>query len=248
MTRTAVDQLNDGVQLMTLSPARPSPALKHRPTSSITHYNLDFSLSTALGHLVHQLLIGLTRIYPAQKLSDLRLRLTSALSELFAQTWDPSMPYRGSGSRSLICSRQMGLPRVLVEAAGEAGISVAVWRDALARKGDDDERAKKTDEWEAWCDPGSVAWRYGGWDWEDPKCDIVTVAKGERSWHLRPSCSALIARAHDHHLVRLGFAQTASSDPQLIGQRDSCDTCAALSCHPYSRSCSVPSSGICHPP
>ena len=45
---------------------------------------------------------------------------------------------------------------------------------------DDVDKARKgrMDEWEAWCDPGSVCWRYGAWEWFDAEFDPVRSYRG----------------------------------------------------------------------
>lgn len=59
-------------------------------------------------------------------------------------------------------------------------MSTITWKEALARRSElDEEGLARGDEWEAWCDPGIVVWRFGGWEWEDLANDPVKVVKGE---------------------------------------------------------------------
>jgi hypothetical protein len=163
------DGISDKVAALSLelSP-RHSPALLNRSVPSVQALELDLSLSTALANLISHLVSPLTKLYTPQSISALRLHLTSALTELYAPTWDTKHPQNGSGYRSLICNRERGLPRPLRDAANESGVNGSVWKSALARRSESDEEGKtKGDEWEAWCDPGTVVWRYGGWEWED---------------------------------------------------------------------------------
>jgi len=162
-----------------LSP-RHSPALINRNVPSVQALELDLSLSTALGNLISHFVSPLTKLYSAQTISALRLHLTSALTELYTPTWDTKRAQHGSGYRSLICNRERGLPKALAEAAREVGINASVWKSALARRSESDEEGKtRGDEWEAWCDPGTVVWRYGGWEWEDIGYDPFKGPRGE---------------------------------------------------------------------
>ncbi|KAK8843351.1 hypothetical protein IAR55_007008 [Kwoniella newhampshirensis] len=156
----------------------PSPALTHRsvnsasasngrPSESDHHPNpleYDLSLPTAVSHLVQHLIQPLSPHYPHSTLLRLRDELRSRLIDLFQPTWEEHRPQLGSGFRSLICTKNLGLPSVLRDAAGPLEISESVWKRAIAATR---EREHKVEEWEAWCDPGQVVWRWGGWEWED---------------------------------------------------------------------------------
>jgi hypothetical protein len=88
----------------------------------------------------------------------------------------------GSGFRSLICTKHLGLPPVLKAAARDVGISEKVWVEGLgSRKVDVDGLVGEMieDEWEVWCDPGTVVWRFGGWEWEDVGYEPVKIVRGE---------------------------------------------------------------------
>ncbi|KAK1922568.1 hypothetical protein DB88DRAFT_466565 [Papiliotrema laurentii] len=172
------DGLDQKLQALDLSPHN-SPALSHRTAPSIHSLDLDLTLSTAVSHLINHLLQPLNRLYPAQTISDLRLHLTNLLTELYAPTWNTAQPQLGSGFRSLICTRHLGLPRVLRQAAKEAGVDEVVWRKALGKRPEEDPEGRYRDEWEAWCDPGTVVWRDGGWEWEDPEFDPFKAVKGK---------------------------------------------------------------------
>ncbi|KAL7410054.1 hypothetical protein BDY24DRAFT_372205 [Mrakia frigida] len=131
------------------------PLASSSSSSSPTNENL--LLGPALDQLVTLLVLPLLPSLSSSDATLLRSTLSTNLSTLFAPTWQPSDPVRGSGFRSLIASKGR-LPRPLREAAGETRVvSVQAWEAALGGGG----------EWQAWCDPGRVSWREGGWEWED---------------------------------------------------------------------------------
>ncbi len=164
-------------------PMVPSPALTHASINSISSenaLNLDLSLSTALEALIHHLVQPLAARYPHLTILDLREHLIRELTELFEPSWDEQHPQVGSGYRSLICTKDLGLPRVLREVAVNVGVDEEVWRKALSgrkMRGDGVDEVKE--EWEVWCDPGTVVWRFDGWEWEDVGFEPVRVLRGE---------------------------------------------------------------------
>ncbi|ORX39115.1 hypothetical protein BD324DRAFT_311814 [Kockovaella imperatae] len=158
----------------------PSPALTHKSALSISNLELDLSLSSALSALIDHLLSPLNRCYTPTVLSALRLHLTSSLTELFAPSWDIAHPQYGSGFRSLICDNQHGLPKPLKESAMESGVVEHIWIRQLSKPVDKEATEavrRRAREWEAWCDPGTVMWRYGGWEWEDSANDPVRMVR-----------------------------------------------------------------------
>ena len=166
--------VHDGsISSLSTSPPDPSPVLSHRTAPSISGLEVDRSLSSAIAALINYLLAPLSKTYSPTVLSELRLRLTESLTERFSPTWDEEHPQFGSGHRSLICDRRFGLPRPLRQSAHEVGVNEKVWIHQLARSHADHGRkiSRETmrwdSEWQAWCDPGTVFWRYGGWDWDD---------------------------------------------------------------------------------
>ena len=168
-----------------LSDTDPSPALTHKSLTSISNLELDLSLPSALSALIDHLITPLTRCYTPAILSALRLHLTSSLTDLFASSWDGRHPQLGSGFRSLICDARHGLPKPLRESAGEAGVAEDLWRHQLSKPVVSDAGLRQRQwavQWEAWCDPGTVVWRYGGWEWEDTSgYDPFKVVRGEFS-------------------------------------------------------------------
>jgi hypothetical protein len=141
---------------------------------------MDTSLETALAQLVARLTDSLGSRIPNAQLAQLRQTLTRRLSTKFAPSWDEQRPLHGSGYRSLICTLHGGLPSELREAAKEHGVDSRVWIDALAwsKVVDGQEVGRKLD-WEAWCDPGVVSWRCGGWKWEDAGFDPYRLSRGK---------------------------------------------------------------------
>lgn len=121
----------------------------------------DLSLHSALTHLLARLCTTpLKPLLPPAQLSLLQSHLRSNLTLLFASSWTPSDPSRGSAFRSLI-GRPAKLPRPLRLAAEKAAVDLVLWENALADVCDGQT------EWQCWCDPGRVSWRNGGWEWED---------------------------------------------------------------------------------
>ena len=186
----------DTSHLVLLSPSgRPSdPPLNHRPQSTspaFTHrtipsissdrdrasLTLDKSLPTALANLTHHLVKPLAPHYPNPTLVALREALSRVLTDRFRLTWDEANPDLGSGARSLICDKYHGLPPQLKAAGKVAGVDEKVWKGALASKKARDGDDVVKEEWEAWCDPGYVVWRYGGWEWEDSGYDPHRLPK-----------------------------------------------------------------------
>jgi hypothetical protein len=196
-----------------LSP-RHSPALTHRSNPSLHTLDIDLSLPTAIANLIQHLVQPLTKLYTPKDISALRLRLTSALSEAYAPSWDPQHPQHGSGTRSLICNRQMGLPKLLREAAAEVGIPGQVWVRALARKSEMDlEGRTKGDEWEAWCDPGTVVWRYGGWEWEDVGYEQTKLIRGELGCSVKSKPGASLISSENYQIIWQSAASPRPAPP-----------------------------------
>ncbi|WVN87871.1 uncharacterized protein L203_103068 [Cryptococcus depauperatus CBS 7841] len=169
----------------------PSPALSNRSLASSadsfpqeefhvhlpSHLNYNRTLETALSHLVAHLVEPLSEAYSADCVNSLLSRLKEELLAKFAPTWDELHPQVGSGTRSLICTRYYGLPPPMRTACGKAGVEERVWRKAIAKAGGRENRLDKGQEWEVWCDPGQVVWRWGGWEWEDPGFEPTKVVR-----------------------------------------------------------------------
>lgn len=64
-------------------------------------------------------------------------------------------------------------------AAVTVGVEEKAWRKAIAKSGGRENRSDKGEEWEVWCDPGQVVWRWGAWEWEDPGFEPVKTVRGE---------------------------------------------------------------------
>jgi hypothetical protein len=68
------------------------------------------------------------------------------------------------------------------KAAAEVGVKDEVWSKSLFLRRDLGEgRERVEEEWEAWCDPGTVVWQYGGWEWEDVGFEPTKLIRGESS-------------------------------------------------------------------
>ncbi|GMK55837.1 hypothetical protein CspeluHIS016_0208930 [Cutaneotrichosporon spelunceum] len=178
-------------------PTSALPAAGNTPTpAKLPAVNqLDASLKSAVSALVHHIVAPLAPHYPHSLLMDLRAYLTSALSKEFAPTWKEDIPTFGSGTRSLIADHIHGLPRVLQDAAKANGIDSATWAAAIGSL-----RKKKTDDgqsdiWEAWCDPGTVFWRWGGWGWDEVEFDPVKCRREpcQLIWQGTPNVASPVA-------------------------------------------------------
>ncbi|WWC73141.1 uncharacterized protein I206_107107 [Kwoniella pini CBS 10737] len=151
----------------------PSTSEPKAPDTQQSISNLDLTLPTAISHLVQFLIQPLSTHYPHPIILSLRDQLSSRLNEIFRSIWEESKPQRGSGYRSLICTRQLGLPTALIQAAKSSGVDKEIWKRALADK----KSGKRGEEWQTWCDPGQVTWRWGGWEWEDIGYEPFKVIK-----------------------------------------------------------------------
>ncbi|EIW65853.1 hypothetical protein TREMEDRAFT_70468 [Tremella mesenterica DSM 1558] len=205
-----------------------SPALTHTPIPSISSSALvlDKSLHTALSNFIHHLIKPLALHYPHQTLLSLREILTRILAERYSPTWDEAHPDFGSGFRSLICDGEHGLPPQLREAAKECGVEEKVWKKALAlrlKKGKGEEELGKED-WEAWCDPGYVVWRYGGWEWEDSGYEPFRVIKepfhviwqampAEASVSVTPSQAPIVQTSRPNYAIPIRAPETQTPTP-----------------------------------
>jgi hypothetical protein len=142
--------------------------------------DIDTTLPSAVAALVHHLTQPLASRYPHSVIIQVRSALVQILTERYAPTWKPLEPSTGSGTRSLICDRAFGLPKPMKEAAKRSGVNAAVWVSVLKGKARDEnaDGGKERDEWEAWCDPGMVCMRYGGWKYFDPDFDPIRPTPG----------------------------------------------------------------------
>lgn len=140
---------------------------------------LDTSLASALSHLIHRLTRPLSASIPQARLTDLCEVLREVLHDKYIATWDETTPVRGSGHRSLICQKHSGLPAELRKVAKQFHIDGNKWIRALAsKKTIDGVEVVVREEWEVWCDPGLVAWRYGTWEWEDVGFEPTRLVRG----------------------------------------------------------------------
>ncbi|CAD6583066.1 MAG: hypothetical protein TREMPRED_003464 [Tremellales sp. Tagirdzhanova-0007] len=173
------------------SPLRePSPLLTHAAIHSFSSdngLNLDLTLPTAIIALLNHITKPLDDLYPSPTILHLREHLMRELTKLFVKTWDEQRPHVGSGSRTLICMKHLGLPKVLREAAVSVGVEEKTWRGALAGRIAGVDGEEVDEEWEVWCDPGTVVWRSGGWTWEDVGFEAVRARERFRIiWKASP--------------------------------------------------------------
>lgn len=174
------------MDLLEKSPMETSPALTHASIHSFSSdsngLKVDLTLHSALDALVHYLIQPISIYYSHLVILDLREHLIRNLTELFEPSWDEQHPQVGSGYRSLISTKHLGLPRALRDVATSVGVDEEVWRKALsARKTGIEGEKEVKEEWEVWCDPGTVVLRFGGWDWEDVGFEPARLPRGQLS-------------------------------------------------------------------
>lgn len=108
------------------------------------------TLSTTLTHAIAYLTRPLILSYPAATVIKLQLVLEANLTALFASTWVPEDPLRGSGRRCLTLSPTCLPPRAIYSACLATGIQ---WFDWIAALGGC--------EFDFFIDPGCISVRFG---------------------------------------------------------------------------------------
>jgi hypothetical protein len=108
------------------------------------------SLSVTLTHAIAFLTRPLITSYPAATVIKLQLVLEANLTALFASTWVPEEPLRGSGRRCLSLSPTCLPPRVIYAACLATGVQ---WFDWIAALGGC--------EFDFFVDPGCISVRFG---------------------------------------------------------------------------------------
>lgn len=108
------------------------------------------SLSVTLAHAIAFLTRPLIPSYPAATVIKLQLILEANLTALFATTWTPEEPLRGSGRRCLTLSPTCLPPRVIHSACLAAGVQWFDWITALG-----------SCEFDFFVDPGCISVRFG---------------------------------------------------------------------------------------
>jgi len=109
-----------------------------------------FNVSVAVSHAVAYLTRPLIPAHPATTITKLQLVLEANLTALFAPSWVPREPLRGSGRRCLTLSPDCLPPRAVYAACLAAGVQ---WFDWIALLGGR--------EFDFFVDPGCISMRYG---------------------------------------------------------------------------------------
>ncbi|KAH7883824.1 hypothetical protein F5I97DRAFT_1895929 [Phlebopus sp. FC_14] len=107
---------------------------------------LSVTLSQAIAYLTRPLILS----YPAATVIRLQLVLEANLTALFAPTWLPEEPLRGSGRRCLTLSPACLPPRVIHAACLATGVQWFDWIAALGGR-----------EFDFFVDPGCISVRFG---------------------------------------------------------------------------------------
>lgn len=108
------------------------------------------SLSVTLTHAIAYLTRPLIVSYPAATVIKLQLILEANLTALFASTWAPEEPLRGSGRRCLTLSPTCLPPRAIYSACLATGVQWFDWITALGGC-----------EFDFFVDPGCISVRFG---------------------------------------------------------------------------------------
>lgn len=108
------------------------------------------SLSVTLTHAIAYLTRPLIVSYPAATIIKLQLVLEANLTALYASTWVPEEPLRGSGRRCLTLSPTCLPPRAIYAACLASGIQWFDWITALG-----------SCEFDFFIDPGCISIRFG---------------------------------------------------------------------------------------
>ncbi|KAF9229569.1 hypothetical protein BS17DRAFT_877024 [Gyrodon lividus] len=108
--------------------------------------SLSVTLAQAIAYLTRPLILT----YPAATVIKLQLVLEANLTALFASTWAPEEPLRGSGRRCLTLSPTCLPPRAIYTACLATGVQWFDWIAALGGR-----------EFDFFVDPGCISVRFG---------------------------------------------------------------------------------------
>jgi len=108
--------------------------------------SLSVTLAQAIAYLTRPLMLT----YPAATVIKLQLVLEANLTPLFASTWAPAEPLRGSGRRCLTLSPTRLPPRAIYTACLATGVQWFDWIAALGGR-----------EFDFFVDPGCISVRFG---------------------------------------------------------------------------------------
>lgn len=108
------------------------------------------SLNIALSHAISFLTRPLNSCYSPATINHLQDLLTTNLGALYAPSWVPKEPLRGSGRRCLALSPECLPPKSIYTACIAAGVQWFDWMNALGGK-----------EFYLFVDPGCIAVRFG---------------------------------------------------------------------------------------
>lgn len=108
------------------------------------------ALSVTLAQAIAYLTRPLSRSYPGATVTRLQLVLEANLTALFASSWVPGDPLRGSGRRCLTLSPTCLPPRAIYAACLATGVQWFDWMAALGGR-----------EFDFFVDPGCISVRFG---------------------------------------------------------------------------------------
>lgn len=110
------------------------------------------SLAVTVAQAVSYLISPLTVYYSSTTIFKLRTALEAGLASVYAATWVPEEPLRGSGRRCLSFSPQCLPPRPIYNACVASGVEWSEWSKLLGGV-----------EFDMFVDPGCVSIRPGSW-------------------------------------------------------------------------------------
>ena len=170
-------------------------------TMAISASNLHVTLTHAIAFLTRPLILS---SYPATTVIKLQLMLEVNLTPLYAPTWVPHDPSRGSGRRCLSLSPHCLPPRAIYSACLSAGVQWFDWFSLLGGR-----------EFDFFVDPASVSVRYGS----KSSAPLLTVWSGDESDLPVPSATTAsppvdIALDGKHHTGKTFAQQVLEDDAQ----------------------------------
>jgi hypothetical protein len=162
--------------------------------------NSSSSLSVTIAHAISYLTRPLIVQYSATTVIKLQLVLEANLTALYAPSWVPKEPLRGSGRRCLTLSPECLPPRVIYSACLSAGVQ---WFDWIALLGGQ--------EFDFFVDPGCVSVRYGRKG--SPDCKLVTVWADEVP---SPTAPTLATKAQSRTIAQQLMESESDEEEQIF--------------------------------
>ncbi|KAJ4489578.1 hypothetical protein C8J55DRAFT_557485 [Lentinula edodes] len=163
-------------------------------------FTASTSLSVTLAHAISYLTRPLIVQYSATTIIKLQLVLEANLTALYAPTWVPKEPLRGSGRRCLTLSPQCLPPRVIYSACLSSGVQWFDWISLLGAR-----------EFDFFVDPGCISVRHGRKG--SPNCELITVWADEVP---SPSAPTLATKAQSRTIAQQLMESETDEEEQIF--------------------------------